>query len=428
MFKVSKKIIFSGAIGTALEIYDYAIWGLFSVFLAKTFLPSPGNISSIFLLFLATYVLRPISGLFLGILADQFGRKKILSLSIVMMGLSTGFIAILPSYAHIGAIAIVCLIFIRCLQVFSVGGEYISSTALLIESCDKSERGYYGSWVSFGLNTGMMFASFTGFGLSYLMDHGSLPEWGWRLAFLIAFFTAMFGYWIRGSIPESYEFILESARKSSNSNTELLKECIQTLRGAPFESLLVFFLVLFGVSITAILYVFSPVLISTSHLLPNTSIFFCNMLSLLLIMLLIPLFGRLSDKMARTKLLPFAIMTLLALLIPYFHAITSSQLYPLILVYVLVAIPCACIFSVTPVLITELFPVSIRCATVGFLYALAASLGGGLLPYVAFKLLDFPHGLFYLYLLLMVIACFCLVGLVLIHFKRKRSFQLTLVS
>src|SRR3989338_8359349 len=169
MFKTSKKIIISGAIGNALEMYDYVIWGLFSVFLSKEFLPPQSKLSDIFFLFFITYILRPIGSLLGGMLADQAGRKRVLTLSILLMGFGTAAIGILPSYEQIGVISVFLLLFIRSVQVISVGNEYISSVSLLIESCEKDKKGYFGSWAAFGVNAGMLISSLTGALILYLI-------------------------------------------------------------------------------------------------------------------------------------------------------------------------------------------------------------------------------------------------------------------
>lgn len=166
---LSKRTIIGGAIGNALEMYDYVIWGLFSVYLSKEFLPPQSQLSDIFFLFLITYILRPLGGLVGGILADQLGRKNILTLSIVLMGICTGMVGILPSYSSIGVISVVLLLFIRLIQVFAVGSEYISSIALLIESCEKNKRGFWGSWAAFGVNAGVLISSLFGSLILYLM-------------------------------------------------------------------------------------------------------------------------------------------------------------------------------------------------------------------------------------------------------------------
>ncbi|MDR3504323.1 MAG: MFS transporter [Legionella sp.] len=114
MLTVSKKTIIGGAIGNALEMYDYVIWGLFSVYLSKAFLSPNSKLSDIFFLFLLTYILRPIGSLIGGILADQLGRKKILTLSIFLMGACTSIVGILPTYAHIGVTSVFLLLFYSC--------------------------------------------------------------------------------------------------------------------------------------------------------------------------------------------------------------------------------------------------------------------------------------------------------------------------
>ena len=230
MFKISKKIMLSGAIGNALEMYDYFIWGLFSVYLTKEFLPPQSSLSDIFFLFLITYILRPISGFVFGMLSDQLGRKKILTFCIFMMGICTTAVGLIPSYQSIGVISVFLLLFTRLIQAISVGGEYISSVSLLIESCEKNKRGYFGSWAAVGVNAGVLAASLIASILLYAMKLHFIPSYGWRIAFIISFITMIVGYWIRSSIPESFEFIIENARKEKRPIYEIAKETLYTIQ------------------------------------------------------------------------------------------------------------------------------------------------------------------------------------------------------
>ena len=423
MFNVSKKIILSGAIGNILEMYDYAIWGLFSVFLSKAFLPEHSNLSDVFFIFLFTYLFRPLGGLLFGVLADQLGRKKILTLSIIIMGFCTAAVGILPSYERIGLLATLLLLFIRLIQVFSVGGEYISSIAFLIESCDPKNRGYYGCWAAFGVNVGMMLASVVVAITSYLMNNNIIPDWGWRFAFLISILTSTLGFWIRNSVPESYEFIIKNARNDRRHLSDIFIDTLQKLKTQVAESLIVFSLVCFDVSITVLIFVFSPIYMANVNNISPTHTFIFNAVSLGLVACLIPLFGKMSDRYGRVNLMYHGIGLLSLMIIPYFICMSSGSFYQVLCIHTLIAIPCACIFAITPVLITELFPLEVRCSMTGLIYSIAACVGGGLTPVLALKISNQPYSPVLLGSIILTFAGICMLG-----FLHKNVYEINRTS
>jgi MHS family proline/betaine transporter-like MFS transporter len=428
MFNVSKKTILSGAVGNMLEIYDYAVWELLAVFLTREFLPPNSNLSDVFFIFLTTYLFRPVGGVILCLLADQAGRKRVLTISVITMGLCTAMVAILPGYQGIGISATILLLFIRLVQVFSLGGEYISSISLLIESCDKARRGYYGSWAAFGVSVGIMVASIVVTLITYLIEKSIIPDWGWRFAFVISLLTAILGFWIRSSIPESYEFITNNARCEKRNISDIFRSAIFSLKSRRIESMMVFFLVWFGVSITSIFYLFAPIYMANMNDISSSYAFGINTLSLLIVIIFIPFFGGLSDNHGRVKVLSFGIGSILLIIIPYLITIYSGTLFQVTLAHLLIAFPCACVFSITPVLITEIFPIEIRCTLTGIIYSVASCLGGGLTPIIAFRLAKNEHGPYLLGLFLLLTGYFCFLGLILLISKQKNNSRLKFLS
>lgn len=418
MFKISKKIMISGAIGNALEMYDYAIWGLFSIYLTKEFLPPQSNLSDMFFLFLLTYILRPISGFVFGILSDQLGRKNVLTSCIFMMGICTTAVGFLPSYQSIGVLSVFLLLFTRLVQAFAVGGEYISSVSLLIESCEKSKRGYFGSWASVGINVGILAASLVASALIYAMKQGLIPSYGWRIGFIISFITMIAGYWIRSSIPESFEFIMQNARKEKRPMYDIIQETIYTIKNHITESLVVFSLVWFGVTATMIVFIYAPIHMTTINNLQNYQSLLINSLSLILLILLIPIFGIFSDKYGRIKTLFMPSIALLTMIIPYYLSISTGSFYQSLIAQLIIAVPCAGIFSITPVIITEIFPLQIRCSSTGLIYSLATCFGGGITPLIALKISSSLHSSYSPGLLLMLPGLLSLISLFVLSTKK----------
>jgi MHS family proline/betaine transporter-like MFS transporter len=416
MFKTSKKLIISGAIGNALEMYDYVIWGLFSVFIAKEFLPPQSKLSDIFFLFFISYILRPIGSLLGGILADQAGRKKVLSYSIVLMGIGTTAIGILPSYQQISMLSVFLLMFIRLVQIFSIGNEYISSISLLIESCDKEQKGYFGSWAAFGVNAGMLISSLAGALILYLIDIQIIPQWSWRLAFIFAFVTMIVGFWVRSSIPESQQFIINNARKDKRKFKDIFNETFCLLKQESFDSFVVFTLVLFGAATTVLMFVYAPIHLVTINNLSRTQAFLSNSAGLLIVTILIPFMGKLSDIFGRIKIILMAMISLLLLITPYFISLSSGNFSQILVFDCIMAIPCSAIFSTIPVFITEIFPLSVRCSIVNFLYSIAACLGGGVTPYITVKLGETFH-----YAPSYFLATFGLLGLLALTLYMKKE-------
>ncbi|MBA2649173.1 MAG: MFS transporter [Legionella sp.] len=200
--------------------------------------------------------------------------------------------------------------------------------------------------------------------------------------------TMLIGFWIRNSLPESLEFITENARRERKKFFEIFINVLSIFKTQPFNTVFVFSLVCFGVSTTMLVYIYAPIYMATVNHIHNTQAFIINSFSLVLLILIIPISGLISDYLGRPKTIFIGSMTLLLFAMPYFRLLSSGSFYQVLFGHILAAIPCACIFAATPVLITEIFPLSIRCSTTNLIYSLASCLGGGITPLVAFRLAE----------------------------------------
>ncbi|RUQ85152.1 MFS transporter [Legionella septentrionalis] len=378
-------MIASGVIGNFLENFDFMICAFLAPFIAITFLPSNTMANSIlntFSIFFIGYLSRPIGGLLIGLYADQLGRKTALIFSIVMVGVCTAIIGIIPSYQSIGIAATILFSFFRILQNICVGGEYISSIAYLIENADQKERGFFGSWISVGFNMGSLFASLSVFILIYFIESNILPTWSWRLIFIVAVFGTGIGFWIRRSLPESLEYIFENANGTVQKKSDILRLAIRLIKSYPLRCFAIVTIAWLGVAETAAIFVYSPIHMTTINHFSQHQAMGINTIALFFLIPLIPIFGYLSDYYSKIKLLIFSSLTFCLLALPYFIFLSSGSYTQILIFKLLFCIPSACYYSIAPVLITESFPTRLRCTSLALIYQITLSLAAGITPLV----------------------------------------------
>lgn len=393
-----KRIIASGVIGNLLENFDVMICAFLAPFIANTFF-SPNsitnNIFNTFSIFFIGYLSRPIGSLLIGLYADQIGRKKTLIFSIIMVGVSTAMIGLIPSYQVIGILSTVLFLFFRVLQNISVGGEYISSIAYLIENAEKKETGFYGSWVSVGFNIGCLFASFLSFLLIYFIEKNMLPAWSWRFIFVLAVFGTLVGFWIRSSLPESLEFVLDHTDTGTHKKREILFATLQLLKSFPIRSLAIVSIAWLGVTETAAIFIYSPIHMTIVNHFSQRQALGINTICLLFLIPFIPFFGWLSDYYSKTKLLSLSALVFSILSVPYFVFLSMGSYTQILIFKLLFCIPSACYYSIAPVLITESFPIRLRCTSLALIYQITASMAAGLTPLIMLYMVNHFYGMLY---------------------------------
>lgn len=424
-----KRIIASGVIGNFLENFDFMLCAFLAQFIAMTFLPSnsmDNNIFNTFSIFFIGYLSRPVGSLLIGLYADQMGRKTALVFSIVMVGVCTAIIGLIPSYQTIGITATILFLFFRILQNICVGGEYISSIAYLIENADKKERGFYGSWVSVGFNMGSLFASIFVFILIYYIEKNILPIWSWRIIFILAIFGTATGFWIRRSLPESLEYIFENADGTIQKKSDILRLAIRLIKTYPLRCLAIATIAWLGVAETAAIFVYSPIHMTTINHFSQSQAMSINTISLFFLIPLIPVFGYLSDYYSKIKLLILSALAFSLLAIPYFIFLSSGSYKQILIFKLLFCIPSACYYSIAPVLITESFPTRLRCTSLALIYQITLSLAAGITPLAMLYLASHTHEMTYSPAYYLIGSCiFGLIGLHLLSANKTAQIEVS---
>jgi MFS family permease len=206
--KLSAVDVVAVILGNALEFYDFTVYGAFAVMIGKAFFPAdvPGGG---LLLSVATFgvgfVTRPLGGIVIGAYADRRGRKAAMTLTIWLMALGSGMIAIVPGYATIGWAAPALLVLARLIQGFSAGGEMGPATTYLVEAAPRPRRAFYGAWQLASQNAGSLLSGLFGFLLATALPQDAIDGWAWRVPFLLGILIAPVGIRIRNRLSETLD-------------------------------------------------------------------------------------------------------------------------------------------------------------------------------------------------------------------------------
>jgi MFS transporter, MHS family, proline/betaine transporter len=202
------KVLAAASIGNALEWYDILVYGYFAVTISKLFFPTADATTALLLTFGTfgvSYLVRPLGAIVLGAYADRNGRRAAMLLSIAIMTIGTGLMAIMPTYSTVGLVAPIAVLIARLLQGFAVAGEFGSATAFLVEHTNE-RKGFFASFQWFGQGLVAVLASFFGVVLFGLLTADQLESWGWRVPFFFGLLIGPIGLYIRKHVGETPEF------------------------------------------------------------------------------------------------------------------------------------------------------------------------------------------------------------------------------
>lgn len=377
-----RKVVIGSAAGTIVEWFDFALYGYMAIYIAHNFFPSANQLTGLlatFAVFLMSFIVRPIGGIYFGKLGDKYGRKKILAATVLLMSISTAAIGLIPSFNSIGVFGPILLVLARCIQGFSAGGEYTGATIYTVEHSPQNARNSYAWAMSGATFIAFAFAAAVSSGLNFAIGKEAMYDWGWRLIFLLSVPMGLVAFFIREHLEESPEF--EAMRQSTkNKPTYSTRKVVQS----QFSNMLRLscFIMLTALSF----YIFSTymtIYLNTVVGLEQGQTLIVNVIVLTIVAALTPFAGKISDKIGRVKMMLFSCFWLAVMTVPAYTIAAQATLSTAIIGMLLIGIGTLSANVVTAVLLSEMFPTDMRYTASGMCYNITYALFGGTAPYVA---------------------------------------------
>jgi metabolite-proton symporter len=385
-----KQVVLASFIGTTIEWYDFFLYGtaaalVFNRLFFPTFDPLTGTMAA-----LATYSVgffaRPVGGIVFGHFGDRIGRKSMLVTTLMIMGLATFLIGVLPTYSQVGLAAPVLLVLLRFIQGFGVGGEWGGAVLMAVEHGHRGRRGLYASWVQAGVPAGLLLATAV-FNLCSLLPEEMFLLWGWRVPFLLGIVLLGVGLFIRLRILESPLF--EQLRDQSKAVRVPLLEVIRRYprnvilaMGARFAE-------------NGCFYIFTVFVLSYTTLelgLTRTTILNGVLLASAVQFVIIPFFGIWSDHIGRRPVYLGGALALAVFAFPFFMLVDTGNTLLIWSAIIIGLIVHAAMYGPQAAFLSELFGTEVRYSGASIGYQLASPLAGGLAPLIATALLQWSGG------------------------------------
>jgi MHS family alpha-ketoglutarate permease-like MFS transporter len=392
------KNIVGGSAGNLVEWFDWYVYSAFALYFAHAFFPSGDQTAQLLqtaAIFAVGFVVRPIGAWLMGIYADHKGRKAGLTLSVSLMCLGALLIAVAPTYEQAGVLSPATLLVARIIQGLSLGGEYGSSATYLSEIADRERRGFWSSFQYVTIIGGQLTALALLVVLQATLGEEAMQAWGWRIGFWVGALLAVVVFFIRRRLDEtlSYENVAADAGRRPSTVGNLFRD-------HPREALLVMALTAGG---TAAFYAYT---IYLQKFLANTSGFDrvtasrIMTIALMVMLLIQPLAGRLSDRVGRKPMMIFFGTGATLFTYPIFTALERTQSVGTAFALVMAALVIVTGYtSINAIVKAELFPAHIRALGVALPFAIANAIFGGTAEYVALFLKNIGHERwFYIYI------------------------------
>jgi metabolite-proton symporter len=379
------KIAGASFIGTAVEWYDFFVYGNAAalIFGAKFFpslSPLAGSLAA-FSTFTVGFLARPLGGVFMGHFGDQIGRKSMLVASLMIMGVATFLIGLLPTYAQIGVWAPILLVALRFIQGLGVGGEWGGAVIIAVEHAPSHRRGFYGSFPQMGVPAGIILSNLVFLSLSKFLTREQFDSWGWRVPFLLSSALVAVGVYVRFQLEDSQMF-KEVTQTRDYARIPIAELLHRHWRKVLLASLA--FIASTTVGYIVLVYVLSYG--TTTLGMSRNTVLLMVLLASVLQLVMIPALSALSDRLGRRRVFMTGAIASAAWAVPFFMLLDTRDPWLMLLSLSVAVTFVSAMYGPQGAIAAELFPTLVRYSGASVACQISSILGGGLAPTVAVAL------------------------------------------